>query len=161
MEDRTAFRGTALLKSLAVALTVLTALMLAVGAIAASGQVKQAKAADVVELTYTVWFSPAMTGIVGGDIAGTFGGGVVSSPMPDSPLVHLKAVYVITANDPAQSFTALVEGNLNKVTKSAVLNGVVTAGRLTGERVHSEFQVLSTCPAHPRGPCFQGTMRVI
>jgi len=170
MEARTAFRRTAWSKSVALVITVLTGLMLAVGTIAASGLVKDALAADLVsregrdrqdlELTYTVWFSPAMTGVVGGDFVGTFGGSVVSTPIPGSPIVRLMALYVITANDASRSFTAVVKGKLNTQTNSAVLKGVVTSGSSTGERVHSEFQVLSTCPLHPAGPCFQGTMSV-
>ena len=58
METRTAFRGTVLSRSVALVIVVVTALMLAAGAIAASGQVKQAKAEDAIELTYTVWFAP-------------------------------------------------------------------------------------------------------
>ena len=161
METRIAFRGSRGSRSVAVVIVVLTALMLAAGAIAGSGQVKGARAADAVDLTYTVWFAPAMSGFVGGDIVGTFGGGVVSTPIPDSPIVQLDALYVITANDPADSFTATLEGQLNTQTHSAVLNGVVTNGFLAGNRVHSEFQVVGSCPAHPRGPCFPGTMRLM
>ena len=177
MEIRTAFRGTALSKGVALVITTLMALMLAAGAIAASGQVKDVRAAvvdrqcrpagdcerlgDLVELTYTVWFTPTMTGVVGGDIVGTFGGSVVSTPIPNSPIVRLQAVYVITATkDPSQSFTAIVKGKLNIQTNLAVLNGVVTSGLLTGGRVHSEFQVVSSCPLNPGGPCFPGTMRI-
>jgi hypothetical protein len=102
-----------------------------------------------------------MTGVVGGDIVGTFGGSVVSTPIPATPIVRLQAIYVITAtNDASDSFTANVEGKLNTQTGSAVLNGVVTSGFLTGERVHSEFHVLSSCPLNLSGPCFQGTIRV-
>jgi hypothetical protein len=160
MKTRTAFRGTVLSRSAALIIVVLTALMLAAGAIAASGQVKQARAEDAVELTYTVWFAPAMTGFVGGDIVGTFGGGVVSTPIPNSPIVRLKALYVITANDPSESFTATLKGHLNTKTGSAVLNGVVTSGFMAGERVLSQFKVVGSCPAHPAGPCFPGTMRL-
>src|ERR1700680_4119907 len=177
MEIRTAFRGSALSKGVAVVITVLTALMFAAGAIAGSGQVKDVRAAvqdlkchptgdcerhgDVVELTYTGWFTPAMTGVVGGDIGGTFGGSVVSTPIPNTAIVRLQAIYVITATeDPSQSFIAILKGKLNPQTNSAVLNGMVTSGFLTGERVHSEFQVVGSCPLNPGGPCFPGTMRI-
>jgi hypothetical protein len=149
-------------RSVAFVIIVLTALMLAAGAIAASGHVKDARAAEVVELTYMVWFSPAMTGVVGGDFTGTFGGAVLSrTPIPNTPIAHLKVLYVITANDPSHSFTALVEGDHNKMTNSTVLNGVVTGGWLTGEQAHSQFQTISGCPGKPSGPCSQGTLRLM
>lgn len=165
MEVTRAFRRDVLSKSAARVITVLTALMLVGGAMAASGPVKDARAADRadgVELTYTVWFSPAMIGVVGGDIVGTLGGDVATNPIPNSPLVRLTATYVITAtNDPSRSFTAIVKGYLNTNTNRAVLNGVVTAGWLTGERVHSVFHVVSSCLLNTSGgPCFPGTLRV-
>ena len=161
MEIRTAFRGPAISKRVALLLTVMTALVLAAGAIAASGGVKAARAATIVELTYTKWFSPSfptMTGVVGGDIVGTFGGSVLAlSAIPGSPIVQLEARYEIFATDPSQSFTALVEGNQNNQTHSAVLNGAITSGYLVGERVHAEYDVIS-CTQAPRGVCFQGTI---
>jgi len=157
-----AFRSRSFSRALALAVTALTALTLAAGAAAATSQVKEAKAAEVINLTYTVWFSPNMTGVFGGDLTGTFGGAVLSrTPIPGTPIIHLTARYELNASDPSQSFTAIVEGDRNLVTNSAVLNGSVTAGRLTGERAHSEFQVISTCPGKPSGPCFQGTLRVM
>ena len=165
MELRTAFRGTTVSKSVALVITLLTGLMLAAGAIAASGQVKDAKAATVVDLTYTKWFSPSfptMTGVVGGDIVGTFGGTVLeANPIAGGQIIRLKAIYEVIANDPSQSFTALVEGKQNNRTRSAVLDGVITSGFLTGERVHAKYQVLSSCLGNPGGPCFQGTIDVM
>jgi hypothetical protein len=164
MEIRTAFRGTVRSKSLALVFMVLTAPILAAGAIASSGQVRDARAATIVQLTYTKWFSPSfptMTGFVGGDIVGSFGGTVLeANPIAGGRVTQLKAVYEVIANDPSQSFTALVEGQQNNETSSAVLNGVVTSGFLTGERVHAEYNVLTSCPGNPSGPCFQGTIRV-
>jgi hypothetical protein len=143
-------------RMLAVVIAVMAAFALdGAGALAGGSESR-----DHLQLTYTVWFAPAMTGVVGGDVVGTFGGSVVSTRIPNSPLVRLRAVYVITANDASQSFTAVVKGKLNTQTLLAVLNGVVTSGSLTGQRVHSEFQVVGTCPEHPRGPCYQGALRV-
>jgi hypothetical protein len=156
-----AFRGSAFSKCLAVAVTALAALTLGAGAGAGPAHVKDAKAAEIVELTYTVWFSPNMTGVFGGDFAGTFGGAVLSrTPIVGTPIVHLSARYELNANDPSKSFTAIVEGNRSLVTNSAVLNGSVTAGWLAGEQAHSQFDVISSCPGKPSGPCFQGTLRV-
>jgi len=156
------FRSRSSSRVLALAVTALAALTLAAGAAVAAGPVKEAKAAEVVNLSYTVWFSPNMTGVFGGDFAGTFGGAVLSrSPIPGTPIVHLSARYELNASDPSLSFTAIVEGDRNLVTNSAVLNGSVTAGALSGEQAHSQFQVISTCPGKPSGPCFQGTLRVM
>jgi hypothetical protein len=155
------FRTGAFSKCLAVAVTALAALTLGAGAGAGSGHVKDVKAAEAVVLTYTVWFSPNMTGVFGGDFAGTFGGAVLSrAPIVGTPIVHLSARYELNANDPSKSFTAIVEGNRNLVTNSAVLNGTVTSGWLAGEQAHSRFDVISSCPGKPSGPCFQGTLRV-
>ena len=153
-------RGSATAKCVAVAFIALAALILGTGADAASGHVMAVKAAQQVELTYTVWFSPNMTGVFAGDFSGTFGGAVLSrTPIPGTPIVHLSARYELKANDPSKSFTAIVEGNRNLVTNSAVLNGSVTAGWLTGEQAHSQFDVISSCPGKPSGPCFVGTLR--
>jgi hypothetical protein len=135
--------------------------MLAAGAAGASGQVKNAKAAEIVELSYTVWFSPNMTGVFGGDLTGTFGGAVLNrTPIPGTPIVHLTTRYVLTATDPSKSFTAIVEGNRSLETNKAELNGSVTSGWLAGEQAHSQFVVVSSCAGKPSGPCFVGTLRV-
>ena len=156
-----ALRGGAFSKCVAVAAAALAVLTLGAGAAAGSGHVKDVKAAEIVELTYTVWFSPNMTGVFAGDFAGTFGGAVLShAPIPGTPIVHLSSRYELNANDPSKSFTAIVEGNRNLVTNTAVLNGSVTAGWLAGEQAHSQFDVISSCPGKPSGPCFQGTLRV-
>jgi hypothetical protein len=157
-----AFRSRPFSKCVAVAVTALAALTLGAGAGAGSGHVKDVKAAEVIELTYLVWFSPNMTGVFGGDLSGTFGGAVLSrAPIPGTPIVHLSARYELNATDPSKSFTAIVEGDRNLVTNSAVLNGIVTSGWLAGEQVHSRFDVISSCPEKPSGPCFQGTLLVV
>ena len=161
MHTRTTSRETALRKSVALLITALTALMLAAGAVA-FGNATVARAAEPVQLTYTVWFSPTMTGVFGGDFTGTFGGKVLSrTPIPGTPIAHLEVLYVLTADDPALSFTAIVQGDHNAVANSTVLNGEVTAGAFTGDRAHSEFQNISSCPGKPSGPCFQGTLRLM
>jgi hypothetical protein len=163
MELRKTLGGAAISKSVALVLTILTALILGAGALASSGQVKDARAADAVELTYTKWFSPrfpTMTGVVGGDIVGRFGGTVLDRDLiADGQIGKLTAVYEVIADDPSQSFTALVHGTQNNETHTAVLNGVVTSGWLTGEPVHAEYSVIS-CTQAPNHVCFQGTIRV-
>jgi hypothetical protein len=136
------------------------------GGIASASQVKAVSADDSLNLTYSKWFSPSfptMTGIVGGDIKGTFGGHVISAtPSADGHFILLKAEYIVIAGE--QSFTAHVEGKQNIETGKAVLHGVVTLGWLTGESVLAKFQAYSSsCPGVPQStaPCFQGTIRVM
>jgi len=163
MQARKTFGRATFSKSVAVVLMVLAALILGSGALASSGQVKDARAADVVELTYTKWFSPhfpTMTGVVGGDIVGQFGGTVLDRDLlADGQIGKLTAIYEVIADDPSRSFTALVDGTQNNETHMAVLNGVVTSGWLTGERVHAEYMVIS-CTQAPNHVCFQGTIRI-
>jgi hypothetical protein len=163
MHARKTFGRTAFSKSVAVVLTVLATLILGLGALASSGQLKDARAADVVELTYTKWFSPhfpTMTGVVGGDIVGQFGGTVLDRDLiADGQIGKLTAIYEVIADDPSGSFTALVDGTQNNETHTAVLNGVVTSGWLTGEQVHAEYMVIS-CAQAPNHVCFHGTIRV-
>jgi hypothetical protein len=146
-------------------LLLILAIVLA-GGLASASQVKTVKADDSLNLTYTKWFSPSfptMTGIVGGDIEGTFGGHVISAtPSADGRFILLKAEYIVIAGE--QSFTAHVEGKQNIKTGKAVLHGVVTSGWLTGELVLAKFQAYSSsCPGVPQStaPCFQGTIRVM
>jgi hypothetical protein len=144
-------------------LALILAIVLAAG-LASASQVRAVKADDSLNLTYSKWFSPSfptMTGIVGGDIEGTFGGHVISAT-PSGGFLVLKAEYIVMAGE--QSFTAHVEGKQNLTTGKAVLHGVVTSGWLTGELVLAKFQAYnSSCPGVPQStaPCFQGTIRVM
>ena len=116
------------------------------------------------ELTYTKWVAPGfpnLVGVVGGDIVGTFGGAVYEKTGPDSNgLVHLSAIYIVIAPDPAQSFTAHVQGIEDLNTQSAVLDGRVVDGFLNHARVHVEFTIVTPCAQAPSGTCFQGTISV-
>src|SRR5438445_12243525 len=101
MEVRRAFRGAAFSKGVAFVITVLTAFILGAGTLAASGQVKDARAAEAVQLTYTKWFSPhfpTMTGVVEGDIVGTFRGEVLSRTLiAHAQFRQLAAIYELLA----------------------------------------------------------------
>lgn len=162
MEARTGFRGGAVSKGVALVITVLVALILAAGASAASGQVKHVRAAGVVELTFTKWFYPhfpTSVGVVGGDITGTLAGQVLSRKLvADGQIVLFTARYDVNAG--AQSFSVLIEGEQNNEIHSGVVNGVVTAGLLLGDRVHEEYNVIS-CTQAPSGLCFQGTTSIM
>jgi hypothetical protein len=77
-----------------------------------------------VELTYTKWIAPSfpnLVGVVGGDIVGKFGGGGLRRTVNGS-LVHLDAIYIVIAPDPAKSFTAHVKGTEDLNTLKAVLD---------------------------------------
>ena len=148
----------------------LIAVLVVAGSIAAaSAQTQTRKGQDEngpaqLELTYTKWFAPSypnMVGVVGGDIVGKFGGAVYEKTGPDANgLVHLTAVYIVIAPDPAQSFTAHVEGIEDLNTKTAVLDGRVVDGWLKHARVHAEFNIVTPCAQAPSGTCFQGTISV-
>ena len=122
------------------------------------------KEAGRLELTYTKWFAPGfpnMVGVVGGDIVGKFGGAVYEKTGPDANgLVHLTAIYIVIAPDPAQSFTAHVEGIEDLNTQTAVLDGRVVDGWLRHAHVHAEFNIDQPCAQAPSGTCFQGTISV-
>jgi hypothetical protein len=73
--------------------------------------------------------------------------------------VALDALYEVQAGD--HSFTALIQGGQNNVTRKALLDGVILDGWRTGARVHVEYTVISGCAGMPAGPCFEGTIRIL
>jgi hypothetical protein len=115
------------------------------------------------ELTYTKWFAPGfphMVGVVGGDIVGQFGGAVLeATPGAAGRFVRLKAIYIVVAPKPSRSLTIHVEGAQDLRSGTAVLEGHVVDGRLTGSRARAEFEVIK-CEQSPDGMCFQGTISV-
>lgn len=135
------------------------------GGLAAASQARSGRAHDAevgVELTFTKWFAPGlpnMVGVVGGDIAGRFGGAVLERSDPTLRFVHLTSVYIVVADDPAKSFTAHVEGVQDNQSLTGVLDGRIVDGYLKRAHVHVEFAVI-TCTQAPSGRCFQGTISV-
>jgi hypothetical protein len=108
------------------------------------------------ELTFTKWFAPDfpyMVGVVGGDIDAKFGGAVLQAT-PDG---RLKAIYIVVAPDPSRSLTIRLNGASDQ-SGTAVLEGRVVDGRLTGARARVEFEKID-CPESP-GPCFEGTISI-
>jgi hypothetical protein len=143
-----------------------------------------------VVLKFTKWITvtpgpPYMQGIVTGD-------GIVNSPGPfnfaGEVLVHnqteivkslspgvpvinrgqlgdvtqLAAVYEVQSG--AHSFRALVQGGDDNNTKSALLDGVVLGGWLTGAKVHVHFEDIQCSPVRPEAldnNCFQGTITIM
>ena len=139
------------------------AVVASIAAASAQTQTRGGRDAKSVELTYTKWLEPGfpnMVGVVGGDITGTFGGAALqATPDATGRFIHLKAIYIVIAADPAQSFTAEVEGVQDNQTATAVLDGRVIYGQFAHARVHAEYKVIS-CTQAPNGTCFQGTISV-
>ena len=131
----------------------------------------QASGGTNVEVTFTKWITgfPAMAGVTGGDVPGTFVGTVLSrDPFENGTIVQLEARYEVTGADPAHSFVAHIDGKTNNPTQKAVLNGTVIAGWLAGAQVQVTFDVIvpptgtSCLPEAPvNRTCFQGTIRVM
>ena len=134
-------------------------LVLAAGITAASAQTENGKRHSKragLELTYTKWFDPSfphMVGVVGGDIDAKFGGAVLQAT-PDG---RLKAIYIVVAPDPSRSLTIRLNGASDQ-SGTAVLEGRVVDGRLTGAGARVEFERID-CPESP-GPCFEGTISI-
>ena len=139
--------------------------------VAGVGAQTQASGGVNVEVTFTKWVTvfPAMAGVTGGDVHGTFAGTVLSrDPFDNGTIVQLEARYEVTADNPAHSFVAHIEGKQNNPTQKAVLNGTVIAGWLVGAQVQVTYDVIvpatgtSCVPEAPvNRTCFQGTIRVM
>lgn len=118
-----------------------------------------------VEVSFTKWITafPLMEGGVGHTGEGVFAGEVLNAKPTTNrgitSITSLEAVYEVQAG--RHSFTALLRGGQNNVTRTAVLDGVILNGWRTGARVHVEFDIISTCDGKPAGPCFQGTIRIL
>jgi hypothetical protein len=139
--------------------------------VASAGAKTQASGGAPVEVTFTKWITayPALAGVTGGDVPGTFAGTVLSrDAFENGTIVQLEAQYGVIAADPAHSFVAHIEGKQNNTTQSAVLNGTVTSGWLVGAQVHVTFDVIVPAPgtscvsaAPVNSRCFQGTIRIL
>jgi hypothetical protein len=141
------------------------------GVAGVAGGQTQANGGANVEVTFTKWITsfPAMAGVTGGDVPGTFAGAVLSfDPFDNGTIFELEARYDVTAANPAHSFVVHIEGKQNNPTQKAVLNGTVIEGWLVGAQVHVTYDVIvpatgtSCVPAAPvNSPCFQGTIRIL
>jgi hypothetical protein len=141
-------------------------LVLAAGIAAASARTQNRNGHDDwggVQLTYTKWFAPGfpnMVGVVGGDIVGQFGGAVLkAAPDATGRFVQLSAIYIIVAADPSRSLTIRVDGVQDNQSGTAVLDGRVIDGPLTGAHAHAQYKVI-TCTQSPDHTCFQGTISI-
>ena len=114
-----------------------------------------------VDVAFAKWnVTPVvLTGVTGGDVAGTFVGEVLQAqhsvnplvnPNPDptvdplslvlNGIVRIEALYSVIADDEGKSFTALIRGGQNQVTGVARFDGVVLAGWRSGARVQVVYQ---------------------
>ena len=131
----------------------------------AAGAQVQATSSAPVEVSFTKWIDPSFPsfkGIAGGDVPGEFAATVLErTPFDNGNIVHLRARYEVIADNAARSFVAEIEGKQNAQTSSAVLNGSVVDGWLTGARVHVTFDVIEPCPQFNKSRCFTGILRVL
>ena len=101
-----------------------------------------------------------MVGVVGGDIVGKFGGAVLNATPNQTGGVQLTAIYIVVAPDPSRSLTIRVDGVQDNESQTAVLDGRVLDGPLSGARAHAEYKVIRPCMQSPNNTCFQGTIRI-
>lgn len=94
-------------------------------------------------------------GTVGGDITGQLETRLLSKT-ESGPVWHVSFDWIVTADDPAQSFTARLKGTLHTTTGKVVMNGQVTEGWLEGAQVHEEGQL-----TNPETLAFEGKIRIM
>jgi len=135
------------------------------GANGVGGAQVQATGGPNIEVTFTKWVDPSFPqfkGVAGGDVPGDFAATVLRrTPFDNGNIVELRAKYEVIADNAARSFVAEIEGKQNNQTLSAVLNGSVVDGWLTGARVHVTFDVIEPCPQFNKARCFTGVIRVL
>jgi len=127
-------------------------------------QVQSSGGANI-EVTFTKWIDPSFPqfkGVAGGDVPGDFAATVLRrTPFDNGNIIDLRARYEVIADNPSRSFVAEIEGKQNTQIRSAVLNGSVVEGWLTGARVHVTFDVIEPCPQFNKPRCFSGILRVL
>ena len=135
------------------------------GANGATGVQMKAGGGPNIEVAFTKWVDPAFPqfkGVAGGDVTGDFAATVLErTPFDNGNIIALRARYEVIADNAARSFVAEIEGNQNTQTRSAVLNGSVVEGWLTGARVHVTFDVIEPCPQFNQARCFTGILKVL
>jgi len=68
-------------------------------------------------------------------------------------------VYIVVAPDLSRSLTIHLEGVQDNQSGTAMLDGPVVDGQLTGARAHPEYKVISSTQSSG-GTCFQGTISI-
>ena len=82
-----------------------------------------------------------------------------ATPDATGRFIRLTAIYIVVAPDPSRSLTIHVDGAQDNQSGTAVLDGRVVDGWLTGARVHAQYDVIS-CTQSPDHTCFQGTIDI-
>jgi predicted small secreted protein len=98
----------------------------------------------------TVW-----EGTVGGDLTGQLETRLLEL-RETGPVWHVVFDWIVTADDPAKSFTARLKGTLHTKTGKVVMNGQVIEGWLEGAQVHEEGQLID-----PKTYAFEGIIRIM
>ena len=84
------------------------------GVAGVAGAQTQASGGTPVEVTFTKWITafPAMAGVTGGDVNGTFAGTVLTiDPFDNGKIVELEARYEVTADDPGTRSLRISKGS--------------------------------------------------
>ena len=139
--------------------------------VAGVGAQAKASGGRPVEVTFTKWITafPAMAGVTGGDVPGTFAGTVLSrDPFDNGTIVQLEARYEVIAADRRTRSWRISKGSRTIRRRQAVLNGTVIEGWLVGAQVQVTYDVIDPAPGTscvPAAPvnrrCFQGTIRIM
>jgi hypothetical protein len=101
-------------------------------------------------ISATVW-----EGTVDGDLTGQLETRLLSLT-ESGPVWHVTFDWIVTADDPAKTFTARLKGTLNTKTGKVVMNGQVIEGWLEGAQVHEEGQLVN-----PETYGFEGKIRIM
>ncbi|CAN5886988.1 hypothetical protein BH24BAC1_BH24BAC1_13750 [soil metagenome] len=94
-------------------------------------------------------------GTVSGDLTGDLETRLLSLT-ETGPVWHVTFDWIVTADDPAKSFTARLKGTLHTKTGKVVMNGEVIEGWLEGAQVHEEGQLID-----PETYAFEGKIRIM
>jgi hypothetical protein len=94
-------------------------------------------------------------GTVSGDITGDLTTVLVDA-VEAGPILLVTFDWIIDADDPDESFTARLDGILNTMTGSVVMNGTVTEGHMLGSRVQERGQLVD-----PDTLGFEGLFRIM
>lgn len=105
---------------------------------------------SIVDPVLGVW-----EGRVAGDVEGDLRTELQSLRVAGS-IWHVRFLWIIDADEPAQSLTFEAAGTLNTRTGQVVMNGAVIAGWLAGARVHEEGQAQD-----PLGAEFHGIITIM
>jgi hypothetical protein len=135
------------LRSIVARLAVALVALVLVGFVAAQGLELSFEKAAVGD---TVW-----TGTVSGDVDGTLTTVLIDADV-DQPVWQVDFYWIITADDPARSFIARLDGTLDTETGEVALSGHVVDGYRVGARVEEQARLVDDERSE-----FRGTITVL